>query len=109
MDEAQDMVALDLSEEDAIDGDADELLLDSDDILTSPVGSPPIAPPEEDSIADADDSPKPQMSSGGTLFERMQNIARGAAKAQVEDEDSIPSYRSEPLDIPRFLNRQNNH
>jgi cell division protein FtsZ len=108
MDEAADMVPLDLTEEDEVDGDGDELLLDSDDILTSPVGSPPIAPPDEDMIGDADESAKPQMSSGGTLFERMQNIARGAAKAQVDDEDSIPSYRSEPLDIPRFLNRQNN-
>ena len=41
----------------------------------------------------------------GTLFERMSNIARGEAK--VEDEPT-PSIRREPLDIPRFLNRQNN-
>ena len=53
--------------------------------------------------------PKPARESGGTLFERMSNIARGAAKAQVEDEDG-PRMRSgrDPLDIPRFLNRQNN-
>ena len=53
--------------------------------------------------------PKPARESGGTLFERMSNIARGAAKAQVEDEDG-PRIRSsrDPLDIPRFLNRQNN-
>jgi cell division protein FtsZ len=38
----------------------------------------------------------------------MSNIARGAAQAQVDEEDSVPSYRREPLDIPRFLNRQNN-
>jgi cell division protein FtsZ len=48
----------------------------------------------------------------GTLFERMSNIARGAAKAQVEEEaDTQPRMRStgrDPLDIPRFLNRQNN-
>ena len=46
---------------------------------------------------------------GGTLFERMSSIARGAAKAQV-DEEPAPRIRSErdPLDIPRFLNRQNN-
>ena len=46
---------------------------------------------------------------GGTLFERMSNIARGAAKAQVEEEG--PRMRSgsrDSLDIPRFLNRQNN-
>jgi cell division protein FtsZ len=48
---------------------------------------------------------------GGTLFERMSNIARGAAKAQVEEETQDgPRLRTgrEPLDIPRFLNRQNN-
>jgi cell division protein FtsZ len=44
---------------------------------------------------------------GGTLFERMSNIARGAAKAQVEDEAPVRGAR-DPLDIPRFLNRQNN-
>jgi cell division protein FtsZ len=38
----------------------------------------------------------------------MSNIARGAAQAQVDDEPTTPSYRREPLDIPRFLNRQNN-
>jgi cell division protein FtsZ len=44
---------------------------------------------------------------GGTLFERMSNIARGADKAQVEEEPA-PRVRREPLDIPRFLGRQNN-
>ena len=45
---------------------------------------------------------------GGTLFERMSNIARGAAKAQVEEEAPAPTRRRDPLDIPRFLGRQNN-
>jgi cell division protein FtsZ len=44
---------------------------------------------------------------GGTLFERMSSIARGAAKAQV-DEEPQPRLRRDPLDIPRFLGRQNN-
>jgi cell division protein FtsZ len=44
---------------------------------------------------------------GGTLFERMSNIARGAAKAQVDEEEAGRTER-DPLDIPRFLNRQNN-
>ena len=41
-----------------------------------------------------------------TLFERMSNIARGAPKAQIDEDE--PGYRREPIDIPRFLNRQNN-
>ncbi|MGE0179119.1 MAG: cell division protein FtsZ [Sphingomonas sp.] len=56
----------------------------------------------------AEPAARPQ---GGTLFERMSNIARGAAKAQVDEEvDQGPRMRTgrEPLDIPRFLNRQNN-
>ena len=35
------------------------------------------------------------------------NKARGAAQAKVDDEPT-PGLRREPLDIPRFLNRQNN-
>ncbi len=83
------------------DDNDDELLLDSDDILTSPVGAPPIHPPE-----DEDEGDQPIASAGGTLFERMSNIARGAPKAQIEDDE--PDFRSDPIDIPRFLNRQNN-
>ena len=107
-----DSLPLDLS----IDDD-DELLLDSDDILTSPVGSAPIAPPaDEDYLTtilgapmagDAPDAPRVARDSG-TLFERMSNIARGAAKAQIDEDDSATGTRREPIDIPRFLNRQNN-
>jgi len=83
------------------DGD-EELLLGADDILTSPVGAPPIAPP-----ADEDETSAPAAAgAGGTLFERMSNIARGAPKAQIDEDEE--SYKREPIDIPRFLNRQNN-
>jgi cell division protein FtsZ len=82
------------------DGD-DELLLDTDDILTSPVGPTPIAPP-----SDEDEATQPNAAAGGTLFERMSNIARGAPKAQIDEDET--GYRREPIDIPRFLNRQNN-
>jgi len=39
----------------------------------------------------------------------MSNIARGAPKAQIGEEDDIaePGFK-QPIDIPRFLNRQNN-
>jgi cell division protein FtsZ len=70
----------------------------------------PIAPPadEEDFAATGTTgTPAPAAKESGTLFERMSNIARGAAQAKVEDEPA-PGFRREPLDIPRFLNRQNN-
>ena len=96
--EPDDTVEVDLSLD---GGEDDELLLGTDDILTSPVGSAPIAPPEDD-----DDSAQPAAAAGGTLFERMSNIARGAPKAQIDEDET--GFRREPIDIPRFLNRQNN-
>ena len=69
----------------------------------------PIAPPvdEEEAEIEPVEEAKPAAASGGTLFERMSNIAAARAQAKVEDEP-VPSFRREPLDIPRFLNRQNN-
>ena len=93
----EDGVPLDLADETE---DEEELLLDADDILTTPVGAPPIAPPD-----DEDSTDQPTGIGGGTLFERMSNIARGAPKAQIDEDDT--GFR-EPIDIPRFLNRQNN-
>ncbi|MEO5809954.1 MAG: cell division protein FtsZ [Sphingomicrobium sp.] len=107
--DANDEDTLELGADD--EAGSDELLLDSDDILTSPVMSNPIAPPsdEDDEAAGiAEPAGEPKVSrESGTLFERMSNIARGAAQAKVDD-DPAPGIRREPLDIPRFLNRQNN-
>jgi cell division protein FtsZ len=89
------------AEQVADEDDGDELLLGADDILTSPVGAPPIAPPD-----DEDEGAPTASAGGGTLFERMSNIARGAPKAQIDEDES--DFRSDPIDIPRFLNRQNN-
>ena len=100
--EADEEAPLDLGSDE--DEAGDELLLEADDILTSPVGAPPIAPPEDDETMATDEQPAP--GAGGTLFERMSNIARGAPKAQLDEEDE--DYKPEPIDIPRFLNRQNN-
>ncbi len=109
--------ALELTDEvanDEADEDGEELLLDSDDVLTSPVGAPPIAPPSDDDTSadegkdEATEQPKAATGTGGTLFERMSNIARGAPRAHVDDDQPAPSFSREPLDIPRFLNRQNN-
>ena len=105
---AVDEEPLDLTPDDEA---TDELLLDNEDILADPVMGTPIAPPVDEEEAEIEpveevEAPKPAAASG-TLFERMSNIARGAAQAKVEDEPA-PSFRREPLDIPRFLNRQNN-
>ncbi|MGH6706153.1 MAG: cell division protein FtsZ, partial [Sphingomicrobium sp.] len=105
--EIADEEPLDLTTDDEA---GDELLLDSEDILADPVLGTPIAPPaDEDDLAATGTTGTPATASkeSGTLFERMSNIARGAAQAKVEDEPT-PSFRREPLDIPRFLNRQNN-
>jgi cell division protein FtsZ len=103
------------AEHEAVVDEADELLLDAE-IAPEPVaavdetpavGSRWLAPepvaeaaPE---LAPVAETPKPAMAGGGTLFERMSNIARGAAKVDPDTE-----AKSDPLDIPRFLNRQNN-
>ena len=111
--------------------ESDELLLGSETILTPPVSPNPL-PAHAESI-DADPAAvqgnrrwlnqggetvtepttaragraAPTASrEGGTLFERMSSIARGAAKANVEEEP--PVSRKDSLDLPGFLNRQNN-
>ena len=94
---------MNLNEDEGGSGDGDELLLDADDILTTPVGAPPIAPPEDEDTADTPTA----TCAGGTLFERMSNIARGAPKAQLGEEEDWTGYKSGPIDIPRFLNRKN--
>jgi cell division protein FtsZ len=100
-------------EDDVLDlssDEGDELLLDAEDILTSPVSPAPIAPPNDDDVLTSDDTgetSRPTTPPSGTLFERMSNIARGAAKAQA-DEDETRGIQRDPIDIPRFLNRQNN-
>jgi cell division protein FtsZ len=50
----------------------------------------------------SDETPAPKVKLGGTLFERMQNVARGAFG------ESEPEPEKDSLDIPRFLHRQNN-
>jgi cell division protein FtsZ len=96
------------------DDEGDELLLDTLD-----QAEPPAAESEEPEPPsggrrtwltrdEAAPAAKPARESG-TLVERMSNIARGAAKAQVDEQPESPRTRTrDPLDIPRFLNRQNN-
>ncbi len=101
--------------------EADELLLDSVDMTAEePVEAEPpempAAPGTRSWLTREETAPAetaPEQRQTGTLFERMSNIARGAAKAQVAEEpaEETPRLRAagrDPLDIPRFLNRQNN-
>jgi cell division protein FtsZ len=104
------------------DGDGDELLLDTgamvedggESFIEEDFSGPEAKAPGTRSWITGEDTPaaaaRPAKGGGGggTLFERMSNIARGADKAQVEEEEPAQRLRREPLDIPRFLGRQNN-
>ncbi|WP_034156705.1 cell division protein FtsZ [Sphingomonas sp. ERG5] len=63
----------------------------------------PGTPPAEEAAADepAPPPPAPRVKLGGTLFERMSGASRGAAREEEPTD-------KDPLDIPRFLHRQNN-
>jgi len=89
---------------------SDELLLGEVDMVTQDDAQPESGTRTWVAHEEAEAPKAPAREGGGTLFERMSNIARGAAKAQVEDDMQTPRLRRErdPLDIPRFLNRQNN-
>jgi len=90
---------------------SDELLLGEVNMLPEDEDAPIAGDNRSWVEPEAEEESRPAAKpAGGTLFERMSNIARGAAKAQVEDEAPTPRMRRErdPLDIPRFLNRQNN-
>jgi cell division protein FtsZ len=60
------------------------------------------AVPEEAAAEPVDPivQPAPRVKLGGTLFERMSSVSRGAAREEEPEKD--------PVDIPRFLHRQNN-
>jgi cell division protein FtsZ len=93
----------------AAEDGGDELLLGEVDMLTDDTSAAQIESYEEP-VAEEEAAPaSAAREGGGTLFERMSNIARGAAKAQVEEEGPrLRRDREGGLDIPRFLNRQNN-
>lgn len=108
-------------------GDSDELVLgsetrvsdipvfgDEEEVAAAPEAAPnpdfparrrwlsPGAPAAEEAPAEAEPAPAaPRVKLGGTLFERMSSVSRGAAR------DEEPTDK-DGLDIPRFLHRQNN-
>ena len=87
--------------QDAADDD-DMLELGAGDIVEEAPAAldsgPVIAPAAEEERA------APRISTGGgTLFERMANLSRGGTRPEADDDDN-----DDGLNIPRFLNRQNN-
>ena len=104
------------------DNDDDELVLGAEPGVTAaPAEHEQIAafdpaPPRpsgprrwlQDEAEPARPAPRSTRESGGTLFERMSSMARGSAKVGAEDEPEDDTRARDPLDIPRFLNRQNN-
>ncbi|WP_188054712.1 cell division protein FtsZ [Sphingosinithalassobacter sp. CS137] len=115
---------------DADDGESDELILGSDAAVPeqpaptpqqpAPQPSAERAPPGDfgsrrrwltDGDGEEEAAPAPasapaqrggRAKTGGTLFERMASASRGGGKQDEDDADK------DPLDIPRFLHRQNN-
>ncbi|WP_067512879.1 hypothetical protein [Porphyrobacter sp. CCH7-A1] len=86
------------------DAGADELLLDPASAQLPQEPAPFVAPPAQtaDPVAKA-----PRVATGGgTLFERMSSLSRGGARSEDEGDDD--GADAPPLNIPRFLGRQNN-
>lgn len=82
------------------DSDDDELVLGDENVepLTEESSEEPMS----------NDAPPRVASGGGTLFERMSNLTRGGGKSEENGDDDDDGKPKDPLDIPRFLNRQNN-
>jgi len=80
----------------------DELVLGDDAIQRDEEEPAPASTPASQA------PPAPRVATGGgTLFERMSNLTRGGSKSDEADDNEDDKAR-DPLDIPRFLNRQNN-
>jgi cell division protein FtsZ len=113
--ESEEMM-LDESMAETTEGPSDELLLGgemtADDMAERPQPETRSWVTQEEPAPVAESKPEAPRSAG-TLFERMSSIARGAQKANVPEAEAeeTPRMRTgtrDPLDIPRFLNRQNN-
>lgn len=88
--------------------DDDELLLDPGNIVSEKDGGGKDASSNKWITEEASARAAKPARSGGTLFERMSNIARGAAKVDGGEKKAASGGDRDSLDIPQFLNRQNN-
>ncbi len=111
-----DEMMLDESMAETTEGPSDELLLGgemtAEDMAEEPQPATRSWLTQEEPAPAVERKPEPPRPAG-TLFERMSSIARGAQKAQVPEAEAEETPRlktgtRDPLDIPRFLNRQNN-
>ena len=91
-----------LAQDDSATG-GDELVLDASSM--EPAAPAPAAQYAAPAEAAAPKAPR-VATGGGTLFERMSSLSRGGARS--EDEEGDDSADAPPLNIPRFLGRQNN-
>lgn len=86
----------------------DDLLeLGDADVVAAPEEQPVPAYADAD-VTPAPERPAPRISTGGTLFERMSNLSRGLSRSDDEDGDDKDGGAAGGLNIPRFLDRQNN-
>lgn len=71
--------------------------------LNTPADAPSPAPVD---VTQAPERAAPRISTGGTLFERMSNLSRGLSRSDDEDDKSRDDASG--VNVPRFLDRQNN-
>jgi cell division protein FtsZ len=108
--EADDLVLSDVAEEmdqaEAHDSDeADELMLEAPAIQATYVDEDvPETLVEPDYIRPVPEAAEASSAGAGTLFERMSRLSRGLST----NDDDKPEEEADKIDIPRFLNRQNN-
>lgn len=78
--------------------------------LTSPAESEDEADettaPAPVDVTEAPERAAPRIPTGGTLFERMSNLSRGLSRS--DDDDAKEAESPSPINMPRFLDRQNN-
>ncbi|MES2781762.1 MAG: cell division protein FtsZ [Pseudomonadota bacterium] len=73
--------------------------------LNTPAHEDAPAPAPVD-VTEAPDRAAPRIPTGGTLFERMSNLSRGLSRSDDEEDKATDGASS--INIPRFLDRQNN-
>jgi len=73
--------------------------------LNTPAEANPPSPAPVD-VTRAPERAAPRLPTGGTLFERMSNLSRGLSRSGDEDDKGRDGESS--VNVPRFLDRQNN-